>query len=205
MYLNNNNTVIGMQKQFLIGFFLLLCVLCGFGSALTVYQNESQLIRSSDLIVYGKIVDVKSAWNAGKTHIETTGQVLVNDTLKNSDPPLIRPGGTIYITVLGGTVDNITEQVEDTPVLMVDTEAVFFLNKIRNNTYSVMNLYEVINGKIGGSSSPSAINDVAAFKQRLTAIQKNDTAIPTTKKAGLLYAPVVAIIGFVILVHRGRK
>jgi hypothetical protein len=148
---------------------------------------------------------VKSAWNAGKTHIETTGQVLVNDTLKNSNIPLISSGTTINITVIGGTVDNITEQVEDTPVLMVDTEAVFFLNKIRNDTYSVVKLYEVTNGKIGESTSPSATNDVAAFKQKITAILNNDTAIPTTKKAGLLYAPVIAIIGFVILVLRRRK
>ena len=102
MYLNNSNTVSGMQKYILAAYFLVLCLLCGFGSALTVYQNESQLIQSSDLIVYGKIVDVNSAWNAGKTHIETTAQVLVSDTLKNSDTITNITGTTLAISVPGG-------------------------------------------------------------------------------------------------------
>ena len=194
-----------MKKHMLLGTILMLCLLCGFGTALTVYQNESQLIQTSDQIVYGKIVDVKSAWNIQKTHIETTAQVLVNDTLKNSGTSIISPGSTILVTVAGGTVGNESEWVEDTPMLIKDTEAVFFLKKLTDDSYSAVKLYEVINGKIGESTSASTPNDIATFKQKITAIQNNDTAIPTTQKAGLIYTPVIAIIGFVILFHKRRK
>ena len=93
-----------MKKQIFLISFLLLCLLCGFGSGLTVYQNDTQLIQTSDLIVHGKIIEVKSAWNAQKTHIETTAQVLVNDTLKNDDILPIVPGSIITVMVMGGTV-----------------------------------------------------------------------------------------------------
>lgn len=212
MYLNNSNTVSGMQKHILAGYFLVLCLLCGFGSALTVNQNESQVIQSSDLIVYGKIVDVNSAWNAGKTHIETTAQVLVKDTLKNSDTITNITGTTLAISVQGGTVGNYSEWVEDTPVLIINTDAIFFLKKVRSDTYSVLKLYEVKDGKIGESASPAAINDIAAFKQKINAIQNNtgistltSTPIPTTQKAGLFYTSVIAITGYAIILHKRKK
>ncbi|MCK9593181.1 MAG: hypothetical protein M0Q91_14350 [Methanoregula sp.] len=192
------------KKQILLGVFLLLYLLCGFGSALTIYQNESQIIQTSDLIVYGKIVNVKSAWNTQNTHIETTAEVLVNDTLKNSSASIISPGSTIFVTVLGGAVGNISEQVEDTPVLTANTEMIFFLKKISIDSYSVMNLYGVINGKIGESTSSSTPNNVAAFKQKIAAIGQGNTSGPTTttQKSGIVYAPVMAIISILFLFRK---
>ncbi len=81
--------------------FILLCLLCGFCNALMIYQNDTQLIRTSDQIVYGKIVDVKSVWNAQKTHIETTAQVLVDEAFVQSNNLGINSGTTVPVTVLG--------------------------------------------------------------------------------------------------------
>ncbi len=179
-----------MKKQLFMACFLLLCLLSGVGSALTVYQNESQLIQTSDVIVYGKIIGIQSAWNAQKTHIETTAQVLLNDTLKNSGSSNLSSGSTIQVHVLGGTVDNLSEQVEDTPVLLMDTEAIFFLKKMSDETYSVVRLYGVKNGKIG-ESSPHGLNDIATFKQKIMDIGQASTGSQTTmtQKAGMSYAP----------------
>ena len=71
---------------------ILLCFLCGFGNALMIYQNDTQLIRTSDQIVYGKIVDVKSAWNPQKTHIETTAYILVDEAFITNNNESINPG-----------------------------------------------------------------------------------------------------------------
>lgn len=188
-----------MKNHILLGCVILLCLLCGFGNALMVYQNESQLIQASDQIVYGKIVDLKSAWNTQKTHIVTTAQVLVNDTLKNTGTSVISPGSIIPVSVPGGTVGNESEWVEDTPILNKDTEAVFFLKK-SNDTYSVVRLYEVINGKIGESSSSTAPNDIAAFKLKINAIEQGiPVQTTTTPKAGMSYAPVVVLVGILFL------
>jgi hypothetical protein len=206
-----------MKKQIFLVNFLFLCLLCGAGSALTVYQNESQLIQTSDLIVYGKIVDVKSGWNAQKTHIETIAQVLVNDTLKNNDNMTSITGNTIFISVLGGTVGNDSEWVEDMPILIKDTEAIFFLKKGSDGKYSVLKISSIINGSINGSiknpKSPLSENEIAEFKQKITAVLQYNassttlpvTAIPTTQKAGMIYAPVLAAIGILILYQNRRK
>lgn len=193
-----------MRKQIFLGLFLLLSFLCGVVSAATVYQNESQLIQTSDLIVYGKIVEVKSAWNSQNTHIETTAQVLVNDTLKNSGPSVISPGSTIGVTELGGTIGNITEEVEDTPIFMTNTEAVFFLKKMDDKPYYLIKLYEVTNGNIGESTSPGTSNNIAAYKQKIATLMQGNSTSPTTttKKAGLLYAPLMVIIGILLFFRK---
>jgi len=202
-----------MKKQIFLVNFLFLCLLCGAGSALTVYQNESQLIQTSDLIVYGKIVDVKSGWNAQNTHIETIAQVLVNDTLKNNDNMTSITGNTILISVLGGTVGNDSEWVEDMPILIKDIAAIFFLKRGSDGKYSVLKISSIINGSIKNPKSPLSENEIAEFKQKITAVLQYNassttlpvTAIPTTQKAGMIYAPVVAAIGILILYQNRRK
>ena len=196
-----------MKKQILLGCFLLLCLLCGFVTALLAYQNESQLIQTSDQIVYGKIVDVKSAWNGQKTHIETTAQILVNDSLKNNHASNISPGNTILVSVTGGTIGNYTEMVEDTPTLIKDTDAIFFLKKKDENTYSVINLYSVTNGKIGESTPSGTSNDIAAFKQKITALEQGNTQgqTTTTQKAGMSWAPFIATIGILSLIRKNKR
>jgi len=201
-----------MKKQIFWVYFLFLCLLCGVGSALTVYQNESQLIQTSDLIVYGKIVEVKSGWNGQKTHIETIAQVLVNDTLKNNDNTTSISGNTILISVLGGTVGNDSEWVEDMPILIKDIAAIFFLKKGSDGKYSVLKISSIINGSIKNPKSPLSENDIAEFKQKITAVLQYNassttlriTSIPTTQKAGTIYAPFTAAVGILILYQNRR-
>ena len=151
---------------------IFLSLICGFGNALMQYQNDSQLILTSDQIVYGKIVDVKSQWNAQKTHIETTAQILVADTFKKSDTS-ISSGSTVTVTVLGGTVGDVTEWVEDMPVFVPGTDIFVYLNKRSGGTYSVNGLYQgvhtVNNNKLGKSTTKtsSSASDVEKFKERI--------------------------------------
>ncbi len=91
-----------MKTLTLVLFFVLLSLVCGFGNAAVLYQNESQQIQISDQIIYGNIVGVTSAWNPQKTHIETTAQVLVNTTLKNIGNTTIGPGQLLPSPCPGG-------------------------------------------------------------------------------------------------------
>ena len=130
-----------MKTYSIVICFIFLSLICGFGNALMIYQNEYQLIQTSDLIVYGKIVHVKSQWNAPKTHIETTAQILVADAFKNSDTN-ISSGSAVPVSVLGGTVGDVTEWVEDMPVFVPGTDAFVYLNKRSDGKYSVNGLYQ---------------------------------------------------------------
>lgn len=199
-----------MKISLILMCLIVFCFLCGFGNALTVYQNESQLIQTSDLIVSGKIVDMKSSWNAQKTHIETSADVLVNETLKNINTTRLTQGSTITVSVFGGTVGNTTEWVEDTPVLIQNTDAIFFLKGISNDTYSIVKLYYVIKGKMSDSTLPSLSMDVSALKQDINKMDKGNasgpqTSVTMTPKAGSACFPVIAIISIFIVFFLRRK
>jgi hypothetical protein len=121
-----------MRTSSVVVFLFLLSLLCGFCHALMTDQNETQLILTSDQIVYGKIVDVKSAWNARNTHIETTAYILVEEAFVTNGMDTISSDTTIPVTVLGGTVGDTYEWVEDMPVFIPDTEVFVYLNRYRH-------------------------------------------------------------------------
>jgi hypothetical protein len=207
-----------MKKHFFPGCILLLCLLCGFGNALMISQSLSELTLGSDAIVYGKIVYVRSQWNAQKTHIETTAQIMVNDVFTSSDKS-ISPGNTISVTVWGGTVGNETEWAEDTPVFIPDSDVIVFLKKTDTGKYALYGLTQglipVINGQTGYSKpgTPQAPgNDVNNFKQDINSIlqgnaptPKTTEKIPTTRQTPLLFAPVITAIAAMLLFRKSGQ
>ena len=144
-------------------FLFLLCLLCGFCHALMTGQDESQLILSSDQIVYGKIVDVKSMWNAQNTHIVTTAYILVDEAFVKSDTTNTGSGMTVPVTVLGGTVGDTSEWVEDMPVFIPDTDVFVFLKETGNGKYTVNGLNEgvyVVNSDQQSSPLATAVKQI---------------------------------------------
>ncbi len=152
---------------------LFLFLMCGYGNAIMLYQNDSQLILTSDQIVYGKIVDVQSAWTSGNTKIETTAQILVDQAFIQSDMNTISSGTTIPVTIMGGRVGNITEWVEDMPIFVPDTDAFVYLKKRSDGKYSVNGLYQgiyIINSdktKSKTSQLTSSSGDIEKFKEKI--------------------------------------
>ncbi|MDO9325355.1 MAG: PKD domain-containing protein [Methanoregula sp.] len=151
---------------------VMLCLLIGFGQALMIPQSDTELIRASDEIVYGEIVSVSSQWNAQKTHIETTAQILVADAFKNDTG--VRSGSTVPVTIRGGTVDDVTEWVEDMPVFVPDTDVFIYLNKKSDGEYSVCGLYQGVHtvnsnklGKPQTTKSSSSVSDVEKIKENI--------------------------------------
>jgi len=153
---------------------VLLCFLCGFGNALMIYQNESQLIRTSDQIVYGRIVDIKSAWNSQKTHIETTAQILVDEAFVTDDKAGINAGTIIPVTILGGTVGDISERVEDMPVFELNSDAFVYLEKTNSGKFTIHGLSDGIHPVSSENPGPSkelkiasSAGTVAQFREEI--------------------------------------
>ena len=206
-----------MKKRILLGCILLLFLLCGFANAIMIPKNLSELTLGSDAIVYGNIIDVKSQWNADKTHIETTAQILVNDVFASSDKS-VSPGNTISVTVRGGTVGSDTEWVEDTPVFISNVDVIVFLKKTGDGKYALYGLSQglipVINGQVEYSkpgTMQSTVNDLKSFKQDINAILQGNVGtrttekIPTTQQAPVLFAPVISAIAAVLFFRKSGQ
>jgi hypothetical protein len=144
-----------MKKKNLLICIVLLSLLCGSGNAIMAYQSQSELILTSDAIVYGKIVDVQSQWNSQKTHIETTAHIQVADAFSGADKS-IRSTSTVPVIVLGGTIGDVTEWVEDMPVFVPDTDAFVFLKKRSDGKF-------VVNGLDKGVYNSCAIHKYDIF------------------------------------------
>jgi len=82
----------------------------------------SDLVTGADWIIVGKVETMESRWNEAKDYIYTYVTLSVNDYWKN---PLNQPRITIQIP--GGVVEEITQQVSDTPEFRLGETVVLFL------------------------------------------------------------------------------
>ena len=90
---------------------LALCLLAAGAQALMVPEDPASLAGGADGIVLGTVTSVESRWTADRT-IETTARIALDATVKGTFP-----GRAVTVTVQGGTVDGVTQVVEDEPVL----------------------------------------------------------------------------------------
>jgi subtilase family serine protease len=102
---------------------LLMCLFISGAQAITVKQDLSTISQRSDDIVYGTIVGTRSSWTADTMNIITTAEVRIDRNIRG------RYSGTISVTVPGGTVDGITQHVEDQPVLLPGADVFLFVKQ----------------------------------------------------------------------------
>jgi hypothetical protein len=89
--------------------------------ALLLKTSWAERVDLSEKIVRGQVVSVKSYWNPEKTLIHTDVLVLVDEFLKGGGPR------EITIKIPGGTVDDKTEWVSDTPQLRAGDYGIILL------------------------------------------------------------------------------
>ncbi|MGI9086740.1 MAG: hypothetical protein ACR2HH_03200 [Chthoniobacterales bacterium] len=124
----------------------LLAVLCGFlavfaAQATTVIPPTfDQLVAEADLIIQGKVSEVKSQWvgEGGQRHIVSYVTVQVEDTLKGN------PGATYTLRMLGGTVDGETMAVSDAPKFEVGDRDILF---VKDNGKQFIPLVGIMHGR----------------------------------------------------------
>lgn len=160
---------------------LLIGLLTATTSALMIELDTDSLANGADSIIIGTITSTSVAWNNDHTHIITTANVAINETLKGN----FKQNETIPVIIEGGTVDDVTEWVEDQPTLNQGAEVALFLEKNNQNNYTVYGLYQgviPINGqimeKITKGTEKSTLNAVKAQIQNSLDGKKKSTDLP---------------------------
>ena len=120
---------------------LCLCLAVSAARATTVIPPTfDELVGQAELIFQGTVTDVKSQWagEGGQRHIVSYVTVQVEDALKGN------PGATFTMRMLGGTVDDETMEVSDSPKFKVGDRDILF---VENNGKQFIPLVGIMHGR----------------------------------------------------------
>ena len=84
----------------------------GAGLLIAECQDKQYIISTADYIIEGMVERVESNWNEDKSGIFTTTNLSIDKYMKGS--PFTE--NELQIVTPGGTVDDITQLVEDQPI-----------------------------------------------------------------------------------------
>lgn len=95
--------------------------------------STDELTRQADIVVVGKVADVKAGWNSDRSRIFTTVTVAVDQTLKGD-------AGTTTASILvpGGEVDGVGELYSHSVQFKKDEEVVVFARKDKQGRLRVV-------------------------------------------------------------------
>jgi len=112
--------------------FVLLHLAFGRAIAQTEKSRLAELTKQAEVIVVGKVTDVRSEWNSDKTRIFTKVSVDVAEYVKGETPTK-----TLIITQLGGEIDGVGELYTHTPTFSQGEEVLVFVKKDSKNNLIV--------------------------------------------------------------------
>jgi hypothetical protein len=114
------------SARFVHGLALVLAVI-GLAAPATattlVRQGLEGLTAENETVVYGKVLDTHSYWNADRSFILTDVRVRPTDRFKGKGAPM----QDVTVTLLGGTVGETTVMVIGSPLLVPGSDYVLFL------------------------------------------------------------------------------
>lgn len=96
------------------------------GATTLIRESLKGLTDENQTVVYGRVLDIHSYWNAGHSMILTDVRVRPNEILKGD-----RRTPEITFTLLGGTVGDITTLIIGGPDLVPGSDYILFLNRER--------------------------------------------------------------------------
>jgi hypothetical protein len=108
--------------------------------ALGLKTNWGERVDLSQKIIRGQVTSIRSYWNPEKTLICTDVIVLADQYLKGDGPK------EIVLKIPGGTVDDKTQWVSDTPQFSIGNSYVIFLESSGQVTGGPDGVY-LLNGK----------------------------------------------------------
>ncbi len=153
-------------------------------SALMVDLSPSYLAEHSDAIATGTITSVESQWNEAGTGIETVVSVSVGETLAGGLPE------NPVLVVPGGTVDGITQWVEDVPVFFPGENVGLFLRERPDGSYQPVGLSQGVVPLTGASAAKAGeagLLTAEEFADRVDAALQGD--------AGVLWTTATSVPG----------
>lgn len=123
------------MKRFTKGLVFSLIVAAGWVSVVDATQvlqrTPRQLGEQSELVVRGKVVDVRSHWNDKRTKIYTTTRVAVDESYKGTE------SGTVELVQMGGVVDKVKVTVHGSLEWRAGEEVLLFLESPDGRSYQV--------------------------------------------------------------------
>lgn len=123
---------------------LVLTVLAAIpaGATTLIRQGLDKLTAENEAVVYGRVLDIHSYWNAEHTMIMTDVRVRASEILKGD-----RAAREITFTLLGGTVGDITTLVIGGPELVPGSDYILFLNREQlHGARSVLTVRDLVQG-----------------------------------------------------------
>ena len=105
---------------------LVLTVLAAIpaGATTLIRSGLDKLTSENETVVYGRVLDIHSYWNAEHTIIMSDVRVRASQVLKGD-----KTAREISFTLLGGTVGDITTLIIGGPELVPGSDYILFLNR----------------------------------------------------------------------------
>jgi hypothetical protein len=139
-----------------------------------VRASLDELVASNEAVVVGEVVDVESYWNAEHTFILTDVRFSVSDVLKGNSR-----GGELTITLMGGSVGELTTLIVGGPQLFPGHSYVLFLNEESLPGVQALTVRDLVQGAF----------DVVMAKDGLRAVSQANSHPLIADKQGYLDAP----------------
>jgi hypothetical protein len=113
--------------------------------ATVVPLSTAELTERSPLVVVGRVLRTHAQWTPDHASIVTLASVVVDDVVKGQ-----WGRRRIFVEHEGGTVDDMTLQVTDTPSLAVGERVVLFLEPAREERgQTIQHVVGAVQGKYG--------------------------------------------------------
>src|SRR5262249_43040256 len=106
-----------------LGLVLTALIAIPAGATTLLREGLEGLTAENETIVYGRVLDIHSYWNADHTFILTDVRVRPSQVLKGN-----RSTSEVGFTLLGGTVGDVTTLIIGGPELVPGSDYVLFLN-----------------------------------------------------------------------------
>jgi hypothetical protein len=103
-------------------FFIFLCLAQNVGATVLLPAEFREVVAGSQIIVYGRVTDVRPAWSDDRTRIDTTVTLHVGTYLKGG------PGDSVTFRVPGGQIGRYRNVMVGAPEFREGEEAVLFLS-----------------------------------------------------------------------------
>ena len=108
-----------MRLVFLVA--LLLCFSPSLAATVLLPADFRQIVEGSQIIVYGRVTDVRAEWTSGRRRIESVVTVSASDFYKGT------PSRTVTIRVPGGQIGRYKSVMVGAPEFNAGDEVVLFL------------------------------------------------------------------------------
>lgn len=94
------------------------------GATSLIRMGLEDLVTTNETVVRGRVIDVESRWNDDRTFLLTDVRFAADDVLKGA-----RGDKEITITLMGGTIGDLTTMIVGGAELIPGREYVLFLNR----------------------------------------------------------------------------